>query len=129
MERGPTERAGAREPGIMADPLGLIGRGGDAGHPLRGPGGVRPAGLGGTPAEGAAEGAPSFKDVLLQNISKVNELQQEATTATEDLLTGKRGDVEGVLLATQKADHAFRLLLAVRNKVQQAYDEIKQVRV
>ncbi|MBY0309054.1 MAG: flagellar hook-basal body complex protein FliE, partial [Phycisphaerales bacterium] len=34
-----------------------------------------------------------------------------------------------VLLATQKADTAFRMLLSVRNKVQAAYDELKQVRI
>jgi flagellar hook-basal body complex protein FliE len=107
----------------MADPLGLIGSGN---NPLRGvQGAVRP------PAGGVSQdpSAPSFKDVLLDNINKVNQLQQEATTATEDLVTGKRNDLEGVLLATQKADTAFRMLLAVRNKVQQAYEEVKQVRI
>lgn len=106
----------------MADPLGLIG----------GAGGVRPGSpLRANPnaASGEQGQGPSFKDVLLDNINKVNELQQEATTATEDLVTGKRGDLEGVLLATAKADNAFRMLLALRNKVQAAYDEVKQVRI
>jgi flagellar hook-basal body complex protein FliE len=104
----------------MTDPLGFISRAGAAGQPQT----VAPAG-------GRAQdpNAPSFKDVLLQNINQVNKLQQEATTAIEDLQTGKRTDLEGVLLATQKADTAFRMLVAVRNKVQQAYDEIKQLRV
>ncbi|MHC4218869.1 MAG: flagellar hook-basal body complex protein FliE, partial [Planctomycetota bacterium] len=31
--------------------------------------------------------------------------------------------------ATEKADTAFRLLLQVRNKVLDAYDEVKQMRV
>jgi flagellar hook-basal body complex protein FliE len=59
----------------------------------------------------------------------VNELQQDASKATEDLLAGRRGDVDGVILATQKADMAFQMLQALRNKVVQAYDEIKQTRV
>lgn len=33
------------------------------------------------------------------------------------------------MLATQKADNAFRMLQALRNKVVEAYDEIKQTRV
>lgn len=73
--------------------------------------------------------APNFKDVLLDNLSKVNELQQDATTAIEDLQTGKRNDLETVLMATQKADTAFKMLLAVRNKVFEAYEEVKQIRV
>lgn len=102
----------------MTDPLGLIG----------GAGGVH-----NTPLQHAQDkpqpGGPSFKDVLLKNLEQVNQLQQEATTAIEDLQTGKRDDLEGVLLATQKADLAFKTLLAVRNKVQAAYEEIKQIRV
>lgn len=109
----------------MADPLGLIGQS------VGGMGGVRgglplhkPAGDPSAPTDG-----PSFKDVLMKNLEQVNKLQQEATTAIEDLQTGRRGDVEGVLLATQKADTAFRMLLSVRNKVQAAFEEIKQIRV
>ena len=33
------------------------------------------------------------------------------------------------MIATQKADTAFKMLLQVRNKVLEAYDEIKQTRV
>lgn len=102
----------------MTDPLGLIGGAGNINcqPPLRA-------------QDKPAPGAPSFKDALLKNLEQVNKLQQEATTAIEDLQTGKRDDLEGVLLATQKADLAFKTLLAVRNKVQAAYDEIKQIRV
>jgi flagellar hook-basal body complex protein FliE len=84
-----------------------------------------------TPAGGVAAepGAPSFKDALMDNLKKVNQLQQDATTAIEDLQTGKRNDLETVLMATQKADTAFKMLLAVRNKVVEAYDEIRQIRV
>lgn len=70
-----------------------------------------------------------FRDVLMANINKVNKLQQDATQAIEDLQTGDRDDVEGVLLATAKADTAFRLLQQVRNKVFEAYREIQQIRV
>jgi flagellar hook-basal body complex protein FliE len=74
-------------------------------------------------------GAPgSFKDLLMENISQVNALQKDATKAVEDLQTGKRDDLEGVLVATQQADAAFRMLLQVRNKMLEAYDEIKQIR-
>lgn len=103
----------------MADPLGFINAAGTQGiGPRPRVGGVQPA-----------PGAPSFKDVLLDNLREVNNLQQDATRAVEDLQTGKRADVEGVILATQKADTAFRMLQALRNKVVEAYDEVKQIRV
>ncbi len=106
----------------MSDPLGLMGSslGRVGGAPIQ-----RPTPAGGTPADPSQ---PTFKDVLMENIQQVNKLQQEATTAIEDLQTGRRNDVEGVMVATQKADTAFRMLVAVRNKVAQAYEEIKQMR-
>lgn len=102
----------------MADPLGLIGS--SPGGPL-------------TPPKVAAPqvdpNAPSFKDFLHEQIDKVNELQRDAKEAVEDLATGRRDDLEGVILATQKADTAFRMLLAVRNKMMDAYQEVKELRV
>ena len=109
----------------MGDPLVLIGgRGGPGQVGKSSLPSVRP---GATQAN--APGAPSFKDVLLDNLGEVNKLQADATRAIEDLQTGQRDDVEGVLLATQKADMAFRMLQSVRNKVVQAYNELRDVRV
>lgn len=100
----------------MPDPLGLIGSSG----------GVQPPHAPRTkqPGDGA-----SFKQTLLDNIEQVNRLQQDAEKAIEDLQTGKRDDVANVLIAKQKADVAFRMLLQVRNKMMDAYTEIKDVRV
>ncbi len=103
----------------MSDPLGLVGSGGSAPLPPRPP----------HNAPGQDPGAPSFKDVLVQNLEQVNAAEQDATRAVEDLLTGRRDDLEGVILATEKADNAFRMLQAMRNKVMDAYEEIKQMRV
>jgi flagellar hook-basal body complex protein FliE len=111
----------------MSDPLGLIGSSGGVG----GAGRAQPLAGQGTRA-GSAQGdpqGPSFKDVLLQNIKQVNDLQQDATRAMEDYTAGRRPNIESVMLATQKADTAFRALQAVRNKVVAAYEEIKQMRV
>jgi flagellar hook-basal body complex protein FliE len=109
----------------MSDPLGFVSGAGGAGmrpvQPTPGVGGV------GTPGEQG--GGADFREVLLENLEKVNSAQQEADRAVEDLVSGRRTDVEGVILATEKADNAFRMLQAMRGKVLQAYDEIKQVRV
>ncbi len=101
----------------MADPLGFIS-GSQAIRPLPMPAGKAPA-----------EGGASFKDALIDNIKKVDELQQQANRAMEDIATGKRDDLEGVIVATQQADSAFRMLQSVRNRVMEAYDELKQTRV
>jgi flagellar hook-basal body complex protein FliE len=101
----------------MSDPVGLISGSGGAGNLQPKPG---------APSQG---GGPSFRDVLMENLNHVNELQNDAREAVEDLATGRRADVEGVILATEKADNAFRALQAVRNKVVEAYQEFQQMRV
>ena len=104
----------------MSDPVGLIS---GAGGPLRP---QMPIGGAGVPTD---PNAPGFKDYLLKNLEQVNSLQRDATEAIEDIATGKRDDLENVLLAKEKADNAFRMLLQVRNKVMDAYEELKQIRV
>lgn len=102
----------------MTDPLGLINPNTAAGvTPVRPP----------SPA-GAAEG-PSFRDALMKNLEQVNQLQQDAQVAIEDAVTGKRDDFAAVMTAKQKADLAFQMLLQVRNKMMDAYEEVKQIRV
>jgi len=105
----------------MTDPLGLIGA-----QTARGAGGIQPIH---STQKTLTPNGESFKDVLLQNLQKVNALQNDATKAVEDLSTGKRDDIETVLMATQKADTAFRMLQQVRNKLMDAYSELQQIRV
>ena len=104
----------------MSDPLGLINNLNTANRagfaPLRG-----------QPDDDA--GGPSFKDYLTEQIDQVNQLQNDANKAIEDLATGRSDDMTSVITATQKADIAFKMLLQVRNKVMEAYEEVKQLRV
>jgi flagellar hook-basal body complex protein FliE len=111
----------------MADPLGFINQRSAGLHQFR----QLPANGDDAARADTNSGpqAPAFKDVLLQNLNEVNQMQQDATKAVEDLQTGRRDDLEGVILATQKADTAFRMLQQLRNRMVEAYDEIKQVRV
>lgn len=101
----------------MTDPIGLAG--------LAGKGGMLPNRA---PTPGQGDG-PDFKSVLMKNLSEVNAMQQDASQAAEDFVAGRRDDLEGVILAAETADTAFKMLQAMRNQVMQAYDEIKQMRV
>jgi flagellar hook-basal body complex protein FliE len=104
----------------MPDPLGLIGSTSPI-QPVRPPGA---AGAGRQPA-----GEANFKELLQQQINEVNALQKDAKEAVEDLAAGKRDDIESVIMATRKADTAFKMLLQVRNKMMDAYEEVKQIRI
>lgn len=79
---------------------------------------------------GAATGADgSFKNFLVDSIQEVNVMQQQADSAVEALFTGEDVNPAEVLTAVQKADLAFRLLMEVRNKFVQAYDEVRAIQV
>jgi flagellar hook-basal body complex protein FliE len=78
------------------------------------------AGASGTPAT-------SFSDTLKDSIEEVARLQQEASQATESLLTGQTQDITGVFTAMEKSDIAFKTLLAIRGKLMDAFEEIKNM--
>lgn len=67
-----------------------------------------------------------FGQKLKEAISDVNQLQNEADTAMENVAKGELGVHEG-MLAISKADLSLRLLVQVRNKVLDAYREISRM--
>ncbi len=82
------------------------------------------------PSTGAKVGdGGSFKEVLLKSIRDVNSMQQQADMAVETLVTGGDADPAAVLTAVQKADLAFRMMMQMRNKVMQVYQEVKDIRI
>ena len=81
-----------------------------------------------TPAAGATEGSLAsptpFSDLLTDAVGQVNQLEEQAHTAVAGLMTGSGVDVHQAMIATEKANMAFELTLAVRNKAVQAYQQV-----
>jgi flagellar hook-basal body complex protein FliE len=82
----------------------------------------------GQASTGNAEGQP-FKNILLEALDQVNSMQSEANQAVEQLVTGGDVNPAEVLTTLQKADMSFKLMLQIRNKLVQAYQEINNVRI
>ncbi len=70
-----------------------------------------------------------FKSLLMKSIQNVNVLQAQADEARVQIATGDTDNVAEVFTAVKKADLAFQTLMQIRNKLMDAYDEIKQMRV
>lgn len=87
------------------------------------PGWIAPAG------DAAAAGGPTFRDYLLKSIDEVNSMQAAADQAVEQLAVGGDVNPAEVLTAVQKADIAFRMMLQVRNKLVQAFEEVQAIRI
>lgn len=71
----------------------------------------------------------SFKDTLSDAIGKVNEMQNEADVKMQQLATGETSNISEVMIAAEKADIALKLMVSVRNKVIDAYQEIMKMQV
>ena len=78
---------------------------------------------------GAAQQSSTFKDLLMNSIQEVNSMQQNADRAVEAIASGEEISPAEVLTAVQKADIAFRLMMQMRNKIVQAYQEVQNIRV
>ena len=74
-------------------------------------------------------GQQPFKSFLMESLSQVNSMQQDADKAVQQLITGGDVNPAEVLTTVQKADMSFRMMLQIRNKVLEAYNEIKQMRM
>lgn len=70
-----------------------------------------------------------FKKYLLDNLNKVNTMQQDAGKMVTDMVMGKEQDITKVMTAMEKASVAFDTLMAVRNKLVDSYQEILRMRV
>ncbi|MCX7014263.1 MAG: flagellar hook-basal body complex protein FliE [Candidatus Sumerlaeota bacterium] len=77
-------------------------------------------------AAGAPQGK-SFAETLKESIAEVNQLQNDADQALEQFVTGQSPDVHGTMIALQKADLSFKVMMEVRNKLLSAYQEVMRI--
>jgi flagellar hook-basal body complex protein FliE len=60
---------------------------------------------------------------------EVNTEHLKAEKMVNEMVAGKNKDVSGTMIAMEKADVSGRLLMAVRNKIVNAYEEIMRMPV
>src|SRR5690242_5584210 len=83
----------------------------------------------GAPGAGAPGGKASFGAVLKDSLAQVNSLQHEADAAIQSLATGGTATLHDTMLAVEKAELSFRLMMQVRNKIVEAYQEVLRMQV
>ena len=80
--------------------------------------------------KGGAEGAQgSFRKMLQTSIAEVNQLQNAADHSIEQLVAGRSRNLHKTMIAMEKADISFRLMMEVRNKIIEAYNEVMRMQV
>ncbi|MFQ5455227.1 MAG: flagellar hook-basal body complex protein FliE [Nitrospirota bacterium] len=80
-------------------------------------------------SENSAESEKSFFDTLKESIKKVNDLHIEADESVKDLVLNNKQDIHQTMIALEKADISFQLMMQVRNKIITAYEEIMRMQV
>lgn len=80
-------------------------------------------------AEIKGGGAKSFADTLKEAVNNVNTMQKQADVKAQELAVGKSQDVADVMITAEKADIALKLMVQVRNKIIEAYQEIMKMQV
>lgn len=71
----------------------------------------------------------SFMDHLKGSLAEVNEMQKRADTMAMDLASGKSENLHETMLATTQAELTFNLMVQLRNRALEAYQEVMRMPV
>lgn len=76
-----------------------------------------------------SDAGPSFLSYLEKSMSEVNLLLNDADQKATDLAVGKTENLHDTMIASEKAETAFKLLVQFRSKAIEAYNEIMRMQV
>lgn len=79
--------------------------------------------------DSANDQSASFIDHLKSGVKQVNDVQKTADQLAIELASGKSDNIQETMLAAAKAELSFNLLVQVRNKVLEAYQEVMRMQV
>ncbi len=71
----------------------------------------------------------SFAETLKSFLRDVNQLQKEAGEHVEALVSGETVDIHDVMIAVEKASVSFEMVMEIRNKILEAYQELLRTQV
>lgn len=77
----------------------------------------------------AKKAASSFAETFEKAFQDVNKNVLEADNKMAQLTTGQNKDIHGTMISMEKAQVSMKLLMAVRNKMVSAYEEIMRMQV
>lgn len=84
---------------------------------------------GGLSSQAAAnEGSsPPFTEVLKDSMMRVNDLQVQSDKLVQRLALGEVEDISEVSIAVEKAELALRMMVQIRDKMLDAYQQISRM--
>lgn len=79
--------------------------------------------------QGTRSGGADFGALLQAAYHRVEQSGTDATRMVDQFLSGETQDLHSVALAGQRASLQFEMLLQVRNKLVQAYQEVMRMQL
>lgn len=75
------------------------------------------------------EGQKSFVDFLSEQIGETNQLGLEADRRVNQAIRGEEVNPHATMIALQEADTSFKLMLSVKEKLIQTYEQLMRTQV
>lgn len=82
-----------------------------------------------TNLKNTTENGSNFKEIMNEQIQKLNDKQVEADNYIKDLISGKDVDLHQVMIATEEARLSLELAVQIRNKIIEAYKELNNMQL
>ncbi len=79
--------------------------------------------------EGVSKKDSDFKDFILDKIKEVDKSQKKAESLLNALAKGEDVDLSDLAITMSKAETELKLLLRVRDKIIEAYQEIMRMQI
>ena len=76
-----------------------------------------------------AEGAERFRNAFTYAIDQVDGAQNEASSQVEAFIAGEQENLHEVMIKLNQAKTAFHLMVEVRNKMMDAYQELFRMQI
>ncbi len=71
----------------------------------------------------------SFMDLLKNGIQEVNDASKDADKKSMDLASGKSSNIHETMLAVTKAELGFDMMVQMRNKAIESYQEVMRMQI
>ncbi|MBA3029250.1 MAG: flagellar hook-basal body complex protein FliE [Desulfobacteraceae bacterium] len=71
----------------------------------------------------------SFGKMLTETIKEVDSIHKESDKMINGLASGQNTDIHNTMIAVEKADISFQLMMQIRNKLVSAYQEVYRMQI
>ena len=79
--------------------------------------------------QSVAQAEHNFSDFIKSTINEVSQSQTDADLSVQKLQIGEAQNLHDVMISVEQADISLRMLVQVRNKAIQAYEEIMRMQI